>query len=256
MEKQKKQLHEGHRQRIKNKVKKFGLSALEKHEILEVLLSYSIPRKDVNPIAHNLLNEFGSISNVIDADIADLKLIDGVGEESALYFKVLAEFVNVYLESRRDDKDIVLQSVSESIKYFRTNFAVDRTETFVGVCLSKANKVVKTFIIKGKDDAEIEFTIEMLADNLKVQKVSKLLMFHTHPHGKVLPSKTDIETTKKIVEIASLFGVELFDHIILNSAEHYSFRGDGLLDEIKKHCNLKEEANIRNIFQSSKVNKK
>ena len=85
--------HKNHRSRLKNKVRKYGLECLEAHEVLELLLTYTIPRKDTNPIGHDLLDCFGTFSNVIDADYFDLLKVKGIGEESALFFNILAQFM-------------------------------------------------------------------------------------------------------------------------------------------------------------------
>ena len=87
-----KSIHSGHRSRLRNRVKKYGLDSLNEHEVLELLLGYAIPRKDTNPLAHNLINYFGSFAKVIDADFYDLLKVKGVGEETALFVKVLSSF--------------------------------------------------------------------------------------------------------------------------------------------------------------------
>ena len=85
MEQEKKHSHAGHRQRFKNKVLETGIEHLPYHEVLEFLLMYAIPQKDVNPLAHELISNFGSFSAVLDADYDQLKKIKGVGHETALF---------------------------------------------------------------------------------------------------------------------------------------------------------------------------
>lgn len=93
-------MHSGHRDRLRNKVLKYGFGALEKHELLELYLTYSIPRRNTNDIAHNLLNEFNSIKNLFSADIDDLLKVDGVGLNSALLIKLLNPLYRIYSEDR------------------------------------------------------------------------------------------------------------------------------------------------------------
>ena len=100
--------HAGHRQRLKDKVRKTRLTTLAEHEIIELLLTYTIPRKDTNPIAHELLKTFSSIDRVIDANVRDLQKVNGVGEETALFFKILSQLFGVYRQSKENYKDKLL----------------------------------------------------------------------------------------------------------------------------------------------------
>ena len=119
--------HGGHRQRLKNKVRKTNLRTLEDHEIIELLLTYTIPRKDTNPIAHDLLSAFGSIDKVIDANCKDLQKVKGVGEESALFFRIISQLFAVYKENKGLD-DEKLDTVQKCINYFRKRYEVEKDE--------------------------------------------------------------------------------------------------------------------------------
>ena len=92
--------HVGHRQRLKDKVRKTDLKSLSEHEIIELLLTYTIPQKDTNELAHTILSTFRTISNSIDADYEDLLKIKGIGEETALFFKVLSNLMGIYKDSK------------------------------------------------------------------------------------------------------------------------------------------------------------
>ena len=134
--------HSGHRQRLKNRVKKYGLNSLEEHEVLELMLMYAIPRKNTNHIAHELLNKFGSLSAVIDADINQLKLINGLGEESSFFLTVLRDFLHMYLENKKQTENIIFKNNQNVINYFRSHFLIKPNETFIGFCLSNKGKLL------------------------------------------------------------------------------------------------------------------
>ena len=100
--------HVGHRQRLKDKVRKADLEILSSHEILELLLTYTIPYKDTNALAHELLQTFCSLDRCIDAHYFDLQKIKGIGEETALFFKVLSNLIDVYKKSKNSDSNYTI----------------------------------------------------------------------------------------------------------------------------------------------------
>ena len=114
-----KNMHEGHRQRLKDKVRAGGLKVLQDHEVLELLLTYTIPQKDTNPTGHALLSAFGNIANVLNANYKDLTKVKGVGEETALFLSLFPQVFDLYLKEKLD-KDVFLRTTSDCINYFRT----------------------------------------------------------------------------------------------------------------------------------------
>ena len=221
--------HAGHRQRLKNKIKKNGLRSLEEHEILEVLLTYCIPRKNTNNIAHELLNKFKSISNVIDAESNQLKLIEGLGEESGLFLQIIKDFVEIYLENKKTSATTILTNPKQCIDYFRTHFIIKNTETFVGFCLTDKGRLINHFLIDGKSETEINFPIKILTENITPNNVKQLVLIHTHPNGSVNPSQQDIDVTNRISNICAILGCKLADHCIVNETDYCSFKDLNLI---------------------------
>jgi len=235
MEEKKHNAHKNHRQRLKTKVKNHGLDCLAYHEVLELLLTYTIPRKDTNPTAHNLIEYFGSFSNVVDADYFDLLKVDGVGPETALFFNVLSSFMEVYNKSKLDKTTTILNSTQQCVQFFRDYYRIKSNEFMVMACLSKNKRVVKTYLYKGHDETEISFDLRQISNNINNNGVSSVILFHTHPNGTVEPSGVDISATQKIVNICLVNGIDLDDHIILNESEHYSFKNAHLLEKMKNN---------------------
>lgn len=236
--------HSGHRQRIKNRVKKYGLKSLEPHEIMEVMLTYSIPRKDTNALAHLLLENFGSIAKVVDAEASQLKLFKGIGDETITFFKILKEFVDVYLESKKDTKQVKLDTTIKCVNYFKEHFQFKNTECLYGFCLTKTGVFCHHFVIESAEYDEIEFTIKSLADNISSDKIKKVVIIHTHPKGDTQPSKADIVATDVINSVCVVMGAELVDHIIMNENSFFSFKSGGCLKE--KSLDAANEA-IKNL---------
>lgn len=239
--------HEGHRQRIKRKVKRMGLKNFEEHEILELLLTYSIPRKDTNDIAHELINKFGSLVNVIDADNRQLKQVEGIGDESALFINVLKDFIEYYIQNRVLEEDSALDSPSKMISYFRNHYFINRNETILCLCLGSNFNIVNKLLVEGVDESSVAINVEKLTEYISSNNVKYLVVYHTHPNGRINPSERDISTTQRIYNICLPFGVLLKDHIVLNEFTHYSFCQDGLLDKIAKlpfNIQLKKNDNL------------
>ena len=246
--------HKNHRTRLKNKVKNHGLDCLAYHEILELLLTYTIPRRDTNPTAHNLIDCFGSCSNVFDADYNDLIKVEGVGPESALFLNILSSLMEVYDKSKLEMSTSILDTTAKCVQFFRDFYRVKSTEFMIMVGLSKAKRVVKTFVYKGKDDTEVNFDIRQISNNINSVDIKSVVLYHTHPYGSVEPSVSDLKTTQSIINVCLVNGIDLEDHIILNETEHYSFKNNKLIDKMKN--NYLSAFNIGELFVQSNRSKK
>ncbi|MBQ8615541.1 MAG: RadC family protein [Clostridia bacterium] len=233
LEEKKKNQHAGHRKRLKTKVENYGLGCLAYHEVLELLLTYTIPRSDTNPTAHNLIDYFGSFCDVIDADYHDLKNIDGIGHESALFINILSQFIDIYNKSKQERKSHVLNSPGASVKFFRSYYSVKLKEYMLVVGLSANKKVVKTYQHIGHDDASVTFDFKTILKHVVGDGVGSVVIFHTHPQGDVEPSNEDILSTQNMVNMCLTNGVDFDDHIILNETDYFSFKSNQLMDKMK-----------------------
>lgn len=247
--------HHGHRQRLKDKVRKFGLKALSEHEMVELLLTYTIPRRDTNALAHDMIDSYDNISNLIDANYNDLLKIKGVGEETALFFKVVSNLFDIY-KSKSHKEEIKMNSVAAGVRYFRTHYSVRKAEKLVVLCISKMGRVVSVFELDGNNDSSVVFDIKTLTDNINRENTSAIMLFHTHPNGLVTPSVEDVQITQTIFNIAACLGIWCLDHLIFNEEKHFSFRDNNLMVEIQKNCkilfphvNFTELETINNYYQ-------
>lgn len=230
----KSKIHAGHRQRLKDKVRQNGLKVLSDHEVLELLLTYSIPLKDTNELAHKLINNFGDITKVVDADYKELIKQKGVGEETALFLSVLSSFYEKYKLTKNFTDNEILDNTQKCVDYFRKNYEIKDQEKMYIICLSKLCKVIKTFNYTGQDETEISVNIRELMDKIVGNNVAGIVIFHTHPHGSVEPSLEDIYTTQKIYNTLRSMDLILIDHIIFNETSHYSFGSNGELAKMEK----------------------
>lgn len=230
-----KDLHSGHRARLREKVRKAGLETLSEHEIIELMLNYAIPRKDTNPLAHKLINNFGSLAKIIDADYYDLLKVEGLGEETALYFNIISSLIKLYKVSKAKEESVFIKNTLEGVKYFRDNFNIDGKEFVHVVCLSKMCKIVSSFSFYGSSDAEVKFDFKEFMDKINHENVKSILMFHTHPKGSVQPSREDVQTTQRCLYVSALMGIEFLDHLIFNENEYCSMYHLGYIETMKKN---------------------
>lgn len=233
MENKKTNIHKNHRQRLKTKVKNYGLESLAYHEVLEFLLTYTIPRKDTNPIGHSLLESFGSFCDVIDADYYDLLKVDGVGPESALFLNSLSALMEIYNKSKQERTSHVLKSAGACVKYFRSFHSIKSTENMVLVGLSANKRIVKVYKYKSDNDVSVSFNLKNIVNQIRVENVNSVVLFHTHPNGKAEPSNEDITATQTMLNMCLSNGIDFDDHIILNETEYYSFNHEGLISKMK-----------------------
>ncbi len=224
-----KHVHGGHRQRLKDKVRQNGLTSLSLHEVLELILTYTIPQKDTNQLAHELIDTYGSFSKVLEADYYDLMKNKGVGEETALFLSMLPRLFDIFKEDKEENDINFLRSPYECVKYFRSKYEIKNKEFLYVVCLNNSCKIMKTIIIEGNSDNSVSIDIKKFANMINNENTASIVLFHTHPNGEVKPSREDILTTQNILNICCIMNVVLCDHIILNEKDYFSFGRDNLL---------------------------
>lgn len=240
-------LHKGHRQRLKNKVRSNGLECLNEHEILELLLTYSIPYKDTNELAHRLLLNYGDLSKVLKGDKQQLLTFNGVGEESALFLSVLGQ-LHTYLNKMGDKKPAKLTNVFECVNFFRNNIDIERYETAYMVLTDKQFRLTRVELIGEGTPFGVGIDKEKLNKIIALTESKNVIFFHTHPHGSVKPSEADISATQDLLYLCKVIGVNFFDHIILNETEYFSFRNENLLNTLQTQLS-KQTGNM--TFNSS-----
>ena len=219
----KKNIHEGHRKRIKEQfIKDEKLDTFPDHNILELLLFYSTPRADTNVMAHELINRFGSLNGVFDAPYGALKEINGIGEHSAILLKLIPETVKRYMKNKNAEKKHIL-SEDEAVEYLRPFFDTLKKESLVAVCLNNAGKILKTVIIsEGATDFTQVDTRKLIEETLFCN-ATQVILAHKHPGGISVPSQADIMVTNRIALVLQAIHARLANHIIICENDHFSF---------------------------------
>lgn len=224
-------MHKDHRKRLRKRFIE-NSDSMEKHEILELLLTFSIPRKNTNEQAHLLLKKFGSIKEILNAPFNLLTSVEGIGPTSALFLKLIGVIVRLYSQETSPKGTVLTKE--EIAKVLMSKF-VNREEEHVVIALfsAKMKLVYCDFLNSGSIHGVSTEAKDFLELALKY-KARYVIIAHNHPSGIALPSKDDIETTIYLRNILKPFGILLMDHLIFVDNDYISLADSGLRDEIFK----------------------
>lgn len=222
--------HDGHRKRLRSKLMTSQFDYLCQHELLELLTFYSIPRKDTNELAHQILNYYGnSFSAVFEASPGELKKIPGVGENTAALI-TLVKCIMRELEKEKLKELQILNTTEEIGEFVVRLFWGHRNEVFYAIYLNNNNKVISyTKITEGSVN---EITVEprkIVEEALKFPKTKQVILAHNHPSGNLAPSGADIDTTRLITRALNTLDIRVRDHIVVAGRQFYSFLDNELL---------------------------
>ena len=219
---------QGHRERIKEKFLKNGIDGFAEYEILELLLTYCIPRKDTKPIAKELLNKFKSLDNVFKADFDKLSAIDGLGKNSIAFLKLIGDLPSIIYKDELKNK-LKLSNKDILLKYLRNKIGYEEIEKFYVLYLSSSNEVIEFEENSvGTLDRSSVYPREIYKKIINLNAKSVILA-HNHPSDNITPSKCDIELTNEIAKGLKNFGALLIEHIIITKNSYFSFLEEGLI---------------------------
>ena len=227
--------NQGHRERIKEKFLKNGIDGFAEYEILELLLTYCIPRKDTKPIAKDLLNKFKTLDNVFKADFDKLSVIDGLGNNSIAFLKLIGDLPSIIYKDELKNKKLVdketLKILNKDIllKYLRNKIGYEEIEKFYVLYLSSSNEVIEFEENSvGTLDRSSVYPREIYKRVINLNAKS-IILAHNHPSDNITPSKSDIELTNEIAKGLKNFGALLIEHIIITKNSYFSFLEEGLI---------------------------
>lgn len=217
--------HDGHRQRMKTEFLARP-DSFPDHKLLELLLFYVNPRSDTNPLAHELLDRFGSLAGVLDAAPEELQKVKGVGEHAAVLFKAAKELAGRYLTARTQVDDIA-RGPQDYYALLRPYFFGARNEQLCLLCLDGKNKVLGIRRLGEGSVNAVSVTTRLIAEAALSLNASGVVLAHNHVSGIAFPSADDIATTEGLASILSRLGIELEDHVIFVDDDMVSLRDSG-----------------------------
>lgn len=225
-----KDLNKGHRQRLKTRYLKSGYEAFQSYEILELLLTYSIPRKDVKLIAKELIKKYGDITNILNQNIENLKKNDGIGENSAILIRLIGDIIkNFYYENLQEVNFIEIKTKETLLNFLTREIGYLKTENFIVLFLNNNNKLLGTEkLFCGTIDKSAIYPREII-EKVIDYGAKGVIFAHNHPSGNMRPSNADIEVTHHMIKALKMIDVKVLDHIIIGKNKYFSFLEEGLI---------------------------
>lgn len=224
----KKSIHTGHRQRVIDKYIKCGIEAFAEHEILELILYYSIPQADTNPIAHRLIDEFGSLENVLNASVDELMLVDGVGRRSATLI-TLFRTVNAHKEKNLKNSKAFFRFEYQIGEFCKEYFKSHIDEEAILLCMDTSFNIKKIEKISSGTFNETAMYLGRIAQVALNTRAPVVVLSHNHPGGSLQPSPHDMHFTAKLYDLLDSMKITLYDHIICNEYHYTSMAERGML---------------------------
>ena len=214
--------HDGHRQRLKSEFLARP-DSFPDHKLLELLLFYANPRSDTNPLAHELIDQFGSLAGVLDATPDELMKLRGVGEHAAVLLKAVKECSGRYLPSRTQ-MDHIARTSRDYYQLLRPYFFGARNEILCLLCMDGKRKVLGIRRLTEGNVNAVAITTRLIVEAALALNASAVVLAHNHVSGIAFPSEDDIATTNSLAPLLARMGVELVDHLIFVDDDMVSLR--------------------------------
>ena len=219
-------IHDGHRQRMRERFLKEGLDNFEPHQVLELMLFYCVPRRDTNPIAHALLKRFGSVAQVLEAPVSELRKVEGVGENTAAFIALINDLGRYYQVSR-EGAPTILNTVERYGRYLVPHFYNRRNETVFLLCLDAKCKALCCKEVGEGSVNSAAIPIRRVVEMALAANATTVILAHNHPSGLALPSAEEVCTTRRVGLALSAVEIHLADHIVVADDDFVSMVQSG-----------------------------
>lgn len=220
---------EGHRERLRERFERSGFHGFHDHEVLELLLSYAIPRRDVKPIARALMEEFKTLSAVLDAPMSYLQRTDGIGQRAALLLTLIPRLLERYQQDRWKQTP-TFSSTQQAVSFLSSAIGTERNEVFCILALNSRNGLIAMEQIqRGSVNRTAVFPRLVVEAGLK-HRATAVIFSHNHPGGDPQPSAADRQLTRKLKRILNDLDIVVHDHIIIAGPNYFSFAEHGEME--------------------------
>lgn len=239
----------GHRERLRKKFLEKGIQGFCDYEILELLLTLSTPRKDCKPTAKEMIKEFKNLYNVFEADINDLKKIEGIGDKNVFPILLIKEVAGLFLEKKVREKEF-LTDPKDVFDYLYYSMGEKDVEIFKVIYLTSNNKVIEIEDLhRGSIINSPVYPREVMKSALK-NRAASLIFAHNHPSGSIKPSRSDISITRRLVHSLLYIDIKVHEHIIIGDNRYFSFSDNGYIDKFRDEFKKLEEESME--FKNSR----
>ena len=219
-------IHKGHRERLKERFLKEGLDNFTDIQALELLLFYAIPQRDTNPIAHELLSRFGSLSQVLEADAEALKTVPYIGDNAATLLRLVTE-LGRYYQVDCAQRTQILTTLDACGAYLVPYFFGRSNETVFLLCLDAKCKVLCCREVGEGSVNAASISVRKIVETALSTNATTVILAHNHPSGVALPSGEDVQTTCRIAAALQAVEVHLADHIVVADGDYVSMVQSG-----------------------------
>jgi DNA repair protein RadC len=227
-EDQKSDLNKGHRQRVIDKLISGGIESFMDYQILEMLLFLVFKRCDTRTIAKTLLNKFGSIDRVLNAQENELMEVDGIGQSTYRAFKIISAVVSTCLRSRVVSRN-VLDCFDETVKYCKFNMRHLSSEELRVIFLNSKKEVIDDKVVQCGTTNGVSVYPREIAKLCICKNAESIILVHNHPSGDPLPSPDDIVNSLRVREACDVLNIQIQDHLIIGDEECVSLKKLDLL---------------------------
>ena len=221
--------HDGHRQRMRERFCKQGLDGFAPHEALELLLFYAIPQRNVNPLAHALIDRFGSLRGVLEAKPEQLRQVEGIGDCAATYLSLLGKTLH-YVGRQTDEDRPKISNRRRAEEYCLHLLEGEKNEMFYAVCLNGQMQVLGDALIANGSLSDVQAYPRLVVQAVLDYNAHAVVLCHNHPGGSLEPSQADLDTTEMLLTLLSGVEVILADHIIVSAGQTFSMVSHHLIE--------------------------
>lgn len=219
-------IHKGHRERLKQRFRDYGLDSFTEIQVLELLLFYAIPQRDTNPLAHVLLDHFGSLSRVLEASFEELKEVPGIKDHAATLLSLVVELCRFYQVNSAERVEI-LTTLDACGAYLLPRFFGRSRETVFLLCLDAKCKVLDCRELGEGTVNAASISVRKVVEAALKANATTVILAHNHPSGVAVPSNEDVQTTRRIYAALAAVEIHLADHIVVADGDYTSMVQSG-----------------------------
>ena len=223
-----KNVHEGHRDKVRQRFIEEGLDSFEDHQVLEMLLFYAVPRRDTNELAHRLLERFGTLEAIFDSSVEQIMDKGKVSKNTAVLIKMIPHLSKRLMLIKEGAKP-VLDSSERAGQYVTKLFIGKNYEAFYVCCLNAQNHLNYAALVHEGTINEVSIYPRLVVETVLRYKANSVILAHNHPSGSLEVSQADIEGMGRLKTVGDLIGIPLIDSFIVSSRGYLSFKEEGIL---------------------------
>ena len=218
-----------HRQRLRRKFGKSGFKGFHDYEVLELLLTYVIPRKDTKETAKQLIKRFGHIPGVLSASVKELAEVKGIGPQAALFLKVADAFIAFYFDQKASSGDVEFTQMTQLVDYFRATLGRNPSEMIRVLYLNSQNKLLSAENLSEGTVSQTVLLPRKIVETALEHRATTVIIAHNHPGGLPEPSDNDDQVTEQVKSALQTVNITLQEHVIIGEEGFYSYRQSGIL---------------------------